>query len=436
MNRLFPIPLLGQGTSEIESLPSYVFRLAYEHGISVGALLKAIDSIPEFSRSKSRGWPGGRAGIEDISRVNGTSKKLRTILSELTGQDLFCSTLDFLEAKVFRVSCEITGFRWCPECFLEMSEIGSTRYIKQLWHMIAITHCPLHKTPLVANCPKCGTGQFSMKAELHIGWCSKCGQSLASRQKPLSAADIQPSWGCQSSDIYEIFTTTAREKHSKSEPLVFKHFNREIIDNYILGRVKQGFLLYGSEDRMTEYLERGKGNFWSLPTLRRLAYVLNVTLYDLLSENYGMNPLFHEETADKELPNQFKPKKKVRRNHKEEYQKLLKLVAEQSFPPSLKKLARLSNVSVGYLEYRFPNLVRKVVEESQTYQKQQKMIRGYEAQAAAIRFFTDDRYADHSQSRKEAYRVLKEETGLPKWVLKNAIQDVYGVLNSDKKYNA
>ncbi|CCU70974.1 hypothetical protein TOL_0535 [Thalassolituus oleivorans MIL-1] len=115
---------------------------------------------------------------------------------------------------------------------------------------------------------------------------------------------------------------------------------------------------------------------------------------------------------------------------------MLKLVAEQSFPPSLKKLARLSNVSVGYLEYRFPNLVRKVVEESQTYQKQQKMIRGYEAQAAAIRFFTDDRYADHSQSRKEAYRVLKEETGLPKWVLKNAIQDVYGVLNSDKKYNA
>ncbi|BFM05686.1 hypothetical protein GCM10025791_44560 [Halioxenophilus aromaticivorans] len=51
----------------------------------------------------------------------------------------------------------------------------------------------------------------------------------------------------------------------------------------------------------------------------------------------------------------------------------------------------------------------------------------YRAQTAALQFFIDDRYADHTQSRKEAFRVLKEETGLPKWVLKNAIQTAYGV---------
>lgn len=52
----------------------------------------------------------------------------------------------------------------------------------------------------------------------------------------------------------------------------------------------------------------------------------------------------------------------------------------------------------------------------------------YRAQAATLQFFVDDRYADHTQSRKEAYRALKEETGLPKWVLKNAIQTAYGAL--------
>ena len=80
------------------------------------------------------------------------------------------------------------------------------------------------------------------------------------------------------------------------------------------------------------------------------------------------------------------------------------------------------------MEYRFPSLVRQVVEKSQAYQKREQLIRRYRAQAAALQFFTDDRYLDHTRSRKEAYRVLKQETGLPKWVLKNAIQTAYGAL--------
>lgn len=80
------------------------------------------------------------------------------------------------------------------------------------------------------------------------------------------------------------------------------------------------------------------------------------------------------------------------------------------------------------MEYRFPSLVRQVVEKSQAYQKRKQLVRRYRVQAAALQFFTAERYADHTRSRKEAYRVLKEETGLPKWVLKNAIQTAYGVL--------
>ena len=53
------------------------------------------------------------------------------------------------------------------------------------------------------------------------------------------------------------------------------------------------------------------------------------------------------------------------------------------------------------------------------------LVNRYRAHAAALRFFTDDRYADHTKSRKEACRVLKEES---KWVLKNAIQTAYSAL--------
>lgn len=42
--------------------------------------------------------------------------------------------------------------------------------------------------------------------------------------------------------------------------------------------------------------------------------------------------------------------------------------------------------------------------------------------------FISEKYAQAPKSRKQAYRQLQEETGLPKWVLKNAIQTAYGVL--------
>ncbi|WP_018414512.1 hypothetical protein [Teredinibacter turnerae] len=50
----------------------------------------------------------------------------------------------------------------------------------------------------------------------------------------------------------------------------------------------------------------------------------------------------------------------------------------------------------------------------------------YSAQADALWFFTDDHYAEHTQSRKEPFQLLKEEIGLSKWVLKNAIQTACG----------
>ena len=89
----------------------------------------------------------------------------------------------------------------------------------------------------------------------------------------------------------------------------------------------------------------------------------------------------------------------------------------------------MAKVSAGYLEYRFPSLVRQVVDSHRAYQEQQKLVNRYRAQTAAVRFFTDDRYACHTHSRKEAYRVLSAETGLPKWVLKDAIQVAYRALS-------
>ena len=41
-NLLFSIPVGGHGSQDIESLPSYLCRISYWHGISVGQMLTRI----------------------------------------------------------------------------------------------------------------------------------------------------------------------------------------------------------------------------------------------------------------------------------------------------------------------------------------------------------------------------------------------------------
>lgn len=423
MNKLFSIPLMGQGTAEVESLSSYVFRMAYEHGVSVGVLLSGIYQASGEDCRARHFHVAGKKGIEVLSRVNGCSKGLRQVLESLTGQDLFCWPIRFLEKQVYQISTEIGGFRWCPECFAEMSQVDSPRYIKQIWHMNAVIHCPLHRTPLVGVCPKCGQAQTSMRVQTHIGWCGQCGQSLAERAQPLVVSDIQPSWACMSHDLLEIFTKAAREADNSCSFRASSFFIGDLLAEFTENMTGDSSIDKDLKLMMAEYT-RNRGMSWRLITLRRLAYLLNISLYDMLSANYHAVRLPYKPARLAELPEQIQPRKKVARNHKQEYQKLVTLLEQQAIPPSLKQLARRANVSVGYLEYRFPSLVRTVVESYQDYQKQQQLVRRYQAQAAALQYFVDD----PSHSRKEAYRVLKDETGLPKWVLKNAIQTAYGVL--------
>ncbi len=98
-------------------------------------------------------------------------------------------------------------------------------------------------------------------------------------------------------------------------------------------------------------------------------------------------------------------------------------------PPSLKEVARLIEVSVGYLNYRYPVIVKTIVEKHQKYEANLMRQKRYRAQEFALKFFIDDKYRSYNKSRKQAYKVLRDETGLPKFMLKSAIQNAYTALS-------
>lgn len=425
--KLFPIPMQGQGTAEVESLASYVLRSAYAHGASGGVLLQVIYELSGYSQQIKARRVAGEIGIATLARVNQFTWQLRDRLAEYTGHDMSCEPLRFLDSQVYCISSEIEGFRWCPECLAEMNHIGAPLYFKQLWHMSAVSHCPVHRVRLIDRCGFCNCNQCSLKAKNPIGFCVECGEPLFKRTAPLSPEEIQPTWECPSHDVLEIFEKAAKPGMTKAGWFDAKYFIKAMYRS-IRYDDHMNYHISNEIKSMLGHCDRNwKGNC-RLISLRRLAYLMNMSLYELLVSSGKAYPLPFNTLEGQALPEYLKIRKKKVRNHKGVYQKVVVYLEERESPPSLKQVARFAKVSVGYLEYRFPSLVRKIVESYQSYRKQQALVNRYRAQAAALRFFTDDRYAEYTQSRKEAYRVLKDETGLPKWVLMNAIQTAYGVL--------
>lgn len=428
-HKLFPIPLLGQGTADVESLPSYLFRSAYAHGVSAGIFLKVINELS----GNTYQWPKsitGTEGVKIFARVNNRANALREVLSEMTGQDLSCEPLMFLDSRVFCISSEIGAFRWCPECLAEQEAVNATMYIKQIWHMTALTHCPTHGTPLLNKCERCNSQQCFFKVPRPLGHCFHCGNLLSKRKHPLKASQINPSWVCLSQDIHEVFEKASRPYESMIGKLTVRQFILKLsfkLNWRNCEHVKDfpAFIEY-----LDEYTHHWTKNC-KLISLRRIANRLNFSLFDILCSNEKNLQLPLSPINEEELPEHLKAKKKVSKDHKQKYREIKQVLEQEYPPPSLKHLARLTNVSVGYLEYRFPSLVSTVVENHKQYNKKQALNNKYRAQTAAIQYFTDESYSSQSQSRYQAYKVLKEETNIPKWVLIDAINEAYTTLNLD-----
>lgn len=426
MFKLIPIPMIGWGTSDVESLPSYILRSAYWHGVSGSSFIRYIFKFSDENGKRKTNWTLGRDGIATLARVNAISSLARESLKELSGREMSCEPLDFLQRHVRDISCEIGGFRWCPECLGEMERIGAPYYFKQIWHMRAVVHCPVHRVRLLDKCDQCGSTQNSLSANSAVGFCGDCGEPLSKRKCPLAPGDIVPSWECAAHDILEIFERAARPG------MVGKGMCN--LNDFVLA--VEEFLKREDEEpqagvRVRKFVEKYARNWKThcrLISLRRLAYLMNLSLFEVLACSHFANPMLLTTVDLDHLPKHMELRKKTFRHHEQIFQKIVDFLEAQDAPPSLKQVSEYANVSTGYLSHRFHNLSNKIVTAHQMHHEELSVRKRQQAQAAAFQFFTDDRYARFNHSRKEAFRVLREETGLPKWVLKNAIQTAYATL--------
>lgn len=430
-NRLFPIALCGSGSAEVESLPSYIHRLAFKYGIYVGELLRFVvrqAERDEIYQGKIPALPR-YIHVHDILRRNTLASGLIEALEYLTRQSLQGATVSIFNGPLTMSRGELhKGFRWCPECLGEMAMMGEEPYFKLIWQFRAVLACPVHRSPFLDKCDHCGCDQTSYVKRRPLGRCQDCGKPLSARRRKLKTQSLSTSWQDIGRDVLGLLADLDRYGYS-SVPAdgVFRSLD-QLFDHYWRQNREEDFYQLLDRDQLLSILYGKKA--LCLNAARKVAFGLGISLYDLISGNAAQTSAALDFGGFCPLPPSFmETSERFTRDHESILRKLRLLAADDAEPLSLKATATKLGTSVGYLEYRFPLYVKNITARYQHFKQVEHLKKLYLAQKHSLEYFLSESEGSGPKSRKQAYRLLRKETGLPKWLLKKAIQVAYHAMS-------
>jgi transcriptional regulator with XRE-family HTH domain len=198
-NLLYRLTPCGLGTPYVESLSSYVTRLAEAHVVSVWRFILHVLSPVRTGRIP-------RCGTRYAYPVNGLGKDSEIILRALEAathrSDLRLLTLSALEGVISQPNTFRTPEAWCPGCLEQWRTAGVPVYSPLQWAVRIVTVCPVHSYPLVDRCPHCHSRFARLKARAWLGHCSICA-------KWLGFGDLPTRKITQDNEQYELWVATA-----------------------------------------------------------------------------------------------------------------------------------------------------------------------------------------------------------------------------------
>lgn len=436
MSNLFPIALRGLGTADVEGFGSYLHRAASAHGISTGRFLTHAVSWHQAMHPEREYNLDGILSSPDVCvfvRPNQTTAQLVEILSDATGVDTFrCGTFLALQWALDRsMNTFETRLRWCPACIKEFEIINNPGYFKLIWQLKALTHCPSHRVPLRTRCGRCNTYQSGFRARATVVTCISCGHSLSAGLEEKSKLD---SWMTSASDLIELVHSIAADTTLEFPANGAKDVLTAIFNKVWSDEDECDFWKHMPRDECLGIVFGDQPV--TLMTARRVAYHLGMHLPDLLEGAVSVSTSVLDADWTSELPESMRRAKKRASHDKTAIlQKLQSKLSEKACirqPPALEAVASGLEVSVGYLQHHFPMVCQGILEKHRSWVTADMNRKRLQARSAALSFISEERYVNERKSRKNALRVLRTETGLPKNVLREEILDVFRERLGDK----
>jgi hypothetical protein len=181
-SKLYSLEPIGVGTGEVESITSYLSRLANAHTVSTWALLRSEIGPRLFHTASVLRSRLGELVATTGAAFNGenaTSRNLVSILQSLTcREDLHRLTMGFCRGFISSRFLVGVNQTWCPDCLREWKLQNRPIYWPLLWQVMAVKICPRHRLALHTACPFCGREFYPLAAHGNPGHCGRCGQWL------------------------------------------------------------------------------------------------------------------------------------------------------------------------------------------------------------------------------------------------------------------
>ena len=174
-SRLYSLQPMGIGTSRVESLSSYVMRLAEAHTVSVRVLIHR-EIFPMLPTSPK---DADFARLHSLNGMGACFERWVNVLGTLTGRGDLCALTLLPWQGLLKCGGILRRHRaWCPRCIQEWRHSAMPVYECLLWMLTPVTTCPIHEVLLEHRCPHCRRDMFLLSAHARPGYCAHCNRWL------------------------------------------------------------------------------------------------------------------------------------------------------------------------------------------------------------------------------------------------------------------
>ncbi len=284
---LYALVPIGIGTPLVESMTSYIARLAEAHCVFPGVLMRKI--IAPFAQSHLMGTRGSVAmDIRDgkttgaFNSAHHRARNAVNLLESLTQQHGLRALTMLTWTEVFPLFGLIrTDRAWCPCCLEELRTSGRSIYEPLLWTVQAVKICAHHGCRLETHCPTCARTSRWLAWRSCPGYCAHCHQWLGRDLVRPEENEQETIWFCWCAE--QVGTLLALAPTLTDAP------SRVRIDeglDSVLEQISQGKKMTFA--RLVGLSEKMVGDWFyhqqlpSVENLLRVCFAVNLSLQDFL----------------------------------------------------------------------------------------------------------------------------------------------------------
>lgn len=378
ISRYYNITPIGIGTSLIESLSSYLIRLADAHSITlasfVGKEITPLLNKHYLNKVAERGGAGIYKSASSLNGINLNADNLIKLLEDLTQRNDLSSLTFFKFTNVLPTRGLLREHKaWCSNCLEEWSNKRNSIYEPLLWFFKEVVICPIHNCYLKTTCPSCLKEIPTLTRRTRHGYCSYCSKWLVHNTNDISSVKEEViSW--------DLWRAKAISEFLKTLPFINRPPEKNRI-NIVIKKVLQE-CAGGEYKRLSKVMDTPTSTIhsWirenkspSFPYLLRICYCSGISLRQLLVDelsNVQLKPRLFNFTSN------FKSNSK-QRFPKGYIEKQLHLYLKDNLvpPKSIKEIANIIGCDRKLLYKADVNTCKKISKKYLDYINKRAKVR-------------------------------------------------------------